>query len=105
MRHNTNKLHHNLSWQLAPQLIWCTFCHDFDTATSMIGEGGFSQVFRGTYRETPVAIKRLKIHEIDIVKLTPRERARQIRRIQAEAAVMSACCIHPNITVRECKER
>ena len=27
MRHNTNKLHHNLSWQLAPQLVWCTFCH------------------------------------------------------------------------------
>ena len=45
-----------------------------------------------------MAIKQLKVHQVDLVKMSEREKSRQIRRIQAEAVVMSRACIHPNIT-------
>ena len=71
---------------------------DFE-ATCLLGEGGFSQVYRAKYNGTPVAVKRLKVHEVDIVRMSEKEKEREIRRMQAEAVVMSQCCIHPHITV------
>ena len=72
---------------------------------SLIGEGGFSQVFVAVYKGTKVAVKRLMVHEVDLIKMSSREKARQIRRIQAEANVMSQCSIHHNITVRRTKTK
>lgn len=63
----------------------------------LIGEGSFSQVYRGEYDGVRVAVKRLKVHEVDLIKMSPEEKQRHIRRIQAEAVLMARSAIHPHI--------
>jgi len=63
----------------------------------LIGEGSFSQVYCGVYDGVKVAVKRLKVHEVDLIKMSPGEKKRHIRRIQAEAVLMARSAIHPHI--------
>ena len=91
-----NDMYNNEDLMLDMSALQCDFGYE-----TMLGEGGFSQVFSGVYRGVNVAVKRLKVHEIDIVKMTTREKNRHLRRIHAEATVMSDCCIHPHITVSD----
>ena len=49
----------------------------------------------GEMEGNEMAIKRLKVHQVDLIKMTEREKSRQMPRIQAEAVVMSTG-LHPS---------
>jgi len=68
-----------------------------DDKDSLLGSGGFSEVFRGIYKAEPVAIKRLKAEARNIQLLSEQEIARDIESLTREALMMKHCSTHCNI--------
>ncbi|KAL3928278.1 MAG: hypothetical protein SGBAC_012720, partial [Bacillariaceae sp.] len=64
---------------------------------AFLGEGSFSNVYKGTYREDEVAVKRFKLSKIDLLQMTASEKKQHTRRFQSEAVMMSRCGVHQHI--------
>jgi serine/threonine protein kinase len=73
-------------WQLAPKF---KLAHEFLEFGDFVAEGGFSEIYRGTYKGRAVAIKKLKIWLLGEETLVE---------FQKEAEVL-ASLYHPNILV------
>jgi hypothetical protein len=81
-----------LAISLQPSLL--KFCDDHE---SLLGGGGFAEVFRGTYNLQPVAIKRLKVYRGDVNSLSKLQIARNVEQLAAEALLTHKCGTHSNI--------
>lgn len=67
------------------------------SSDSLLGSGGFAEVFQGTYKGQQVAIKRLKAEPRDVLHLSSAQIQQDINRLAAEALMMHRCSAHPNI--------
>ena len=63
----------------------------------ILGGGAFSEVFSGTYKSSPAAIKRLKIDHREVRGLTPEQLAKDADRFTREALPTFKCSEHSNI--------